>query len=136
MVLTKKLVTQIVFFGFVGGITLLIDVVVTSAMYNLLNLPAYLSSGIGFLSGFFFNFPMNRHKVFKHTNRDKYTLKTQIWFYAGLAIFNLITSSLLVEVFVATEVLRIEYAKILVTAMIAAWNFIIFKTLIFSKIKD
>ncbi len=128
-----KLTKQITFFVLVGAITFLIDLSVTAALYYLLHLPAYLSSGIGFLSGFFFNFPMNRKKVFQHSNKDQHSLKIQLILYASLCIFNLIATSGLTELFVSSGLLTIAYAKIVITAFIATWNFIIFKLFIFSK---
>lgn len=130
----SRLIKQVVFFGFVGVVSLSIDLTVTVALFNVLHLQAYLASGIGFLSAFFFNFPMNRKRVFKHTKYDRFALKTQIIFYASLSVFNLFTTSFLVQIFVASGFVSITVAKIIVTIMIAIWNFIMFKTFIFSKV--
>lgn len=135
MRISRGLITQIVLFLFVGGITFLIDLGVTTALYHLLHLPAYLSSAAGFLSGFFFNFPMNRKRVFKHTQRDRFGLKPQIAMYMALSIFNLLSTSLLVELIVYIGV-EIAIAKVVVTILIAIWNFLLFKFLIFSKLPE
>lgn len=127
------LIKQVVFFGVVGLITLGIDVTVTTTLYNLLNFPAYLASAIGFLSGFIFNFPMNRKKVFHHTDKDRFSFRTQIILYASLSIFNLLATSAMVEFLVTQNWLKIQYSKLLVTAIIAVWNFLLFKFFIFSK---
>lgn len=124
---------QVLLFLGVGLTTFFIDLAVTSSLYNFLGFPAFLASGIGFLSGFFFNFPMNRKKVFKHSEKDKFTLKAQVILYILLSLFNLFTTSLLVEVTVSLDLLTIGFAKILVTGLIATWNFLIFKLFIFSK---
>jgi putative flippase GtrA len=129
----SKLIKQVAFFGIVGAVTLLIDIGVSAACFYIFQLPAYLASGIGFLSGFFFNFPMNRKKVFHHTEHDRFTFQVQVLFYVILCIFNLITTSLLVEVMVNSNILEIQYAKIAVTILIAFWNFLLFKFFIFSK---
>ena len=128
-----SLFRQLIFFGFVGLVSLAIDVSVTTLTYKYLGFPAYLSSGIGFLSAFFFNFPMNRKKVFKHTQYDRFSLKIQIILYICLSLFNLFATSLLVQAIVLSGIADISIAKIIVTAIIAMWNFIIFKTFIFSK---
>ncbi|HVV67007.1 MAG TPA: GtrA family protein [Candidatus Saccharimonadales bacterium] len=132
----KKILRELFFFGIVGVITLLIDVAITTTLYNVVHLPAYLASGIGFLSGFFFNFPMNRKRVFQHDAHDRFSLKTQIVLYAVLTLFNLLATSLLTQFIVSEGWTKIAYAKIMVTALIAVWNFIIFKLVIFSKKKD
>lgn len=130
------LLKQVLLFGIVGVITLGIDVAVTTSLYNWAHLPAYLASGIGFMSGFFFNFPMNRKKVFNHSESDRFSLHTQITMYILLSVFNLVATSALVEGFVSLDILQIQYAKVAVTAMIAAWNFLLFKFFIFSKRED
>lgn len=126
------LLKQILFFGIVGVITLCIDVGVTTLLYSVAHLPAYLASAIGFLSGFFFNFPINRKKVFHHSDQDRFGLSAQVVMFISLSLFNLVATSLMVELLVSQDV-AISIAKILVTALIAVWNFILFKSVIFSK---
>lgn len=122
-------------FGLVGLLTLAVDVGVTSALYNTLGLPAYIASAAGFLSGFVVNFPLNRKKVFAHSNNEKYSLRRQIFFYISLSVFNLLATSAAVDLLVRTEFLQIEYSKMFVTAVFAIWNFLVFKYFIFSKKK-
>jgi putative flippase GtrA len=129
------LLKQLFFYGVVGVITLGIDLTVTTSLYDLAHLPAGVASAIGFMSGFFFNFPINRKKVFHHSKDDRFSLHTQVVLFVSLSLFNLLITSTLVELFVSHHVVRIAVAKLIVTAMIALWNFIIFKTLIFSKTK-
>jgi len=136
MRIQKKLLKELTYFGIVGGLTFLTDLIVTTALYNLLHFPAFLASGIGFSSGFFFNFPLNRKKVFRHSQDDRYPFRLQIIFYASLSVFNLFATSLITDLLVTTGHLRIAYAKIAVTVLIAVWNFLIFKLFIFSKRKN
>jgi putative flippase GtrA len=124
---------QIFFFLFVGGITFLIDVSIAAIMYNTIHLTAFLASGIGFLSGFFFNFPMNRKRVFSaHTEYSKFSLHQQVVMYFALCLFNLVTTSYLVEILVNVQG-NIVAAKTAATIMIAIWNFLLFKFYIFSN---
>lgn len=127
------LIKQMLFFGIVGVITLSIDVGVTSFLFYSLHLPAYLSSGVGFMSGFFFNFPMNRHRVFHHSENDRFLLLHQVIMVVGLSLLNLVGTSWIIDVLVTNDIVKIQVAKFIVTAMIAIWNFIIFKKIIFSK---
>ena len=129
----KKLVVQIFLFGIVGITTLLVDTLVTSILYYIAHLPAFMGSGIGFLSGFCVNFPLNRKQVFNHSEDDRFPLKAQIYLYASLSIFNLIATSVTVDVLVSTNILEIQWAKIVTTVVFAVWNFLVFKLFIFSK---
>lgn len=133
MKITSQLIKQVALFGVVGVITLGIDVAVTSALYYLAHFPAYLASATGFMSGFFFNFPVNRHKVFNHSKNDRFSLHTQVVMVISLSLFNLFATSAIVELLVTGDIIDIQYAKIIVTAIIAVWNFLLFKFLIFSK---
>lgn len=126
------MVIQMTAFLTVGVVTFCIDTGVSYALFHFFHLPAYLASAVGFLSGFFFNFPMNRKKVFHHSIDDRFSLKSQIAMYATLSIFNLFMTSLAVEILVHHGQ-EIQYAKVMVTAVMAVWNFILFKTVIFSK---
>ena len=129
----RKLVVQMFLFGIVGITTLLIDALVTSTFYYIAHLPAFMASGIGFLSGFCVNFPLNRKQVFNHSEDDRFSLKAQIYLYASLSIFNLIATSMAVDVLVSTNMLEIQWAKIITTVVFAIWNFLVFKLFIFSK---
>ena len=129
----KKLVVQIFLFGIVGITTLLVDTLVTSILYYIAHLPAFMASGIGFLSGFCVNFPLNRKQVFNHSEDDRFPLKAQIYLYASLSIFNLIATSVTVDVLVSTNILEIQWAKIVTTVVFAVWNLLVFKLFIFSK---
>mgnify|MGYP000161293389 CR=1 FL=1 len=129
----KKLVIQMLLFGIVGVTTLAVDTLVTSILYYIAKMPAFMASGVGFLSGFCVNFPMNRKQVFNHSKDDRFSLKTQIYLYALLSVFNLIATSMMVDVLVKTNILEIQWAKIITTVLFAIWNFLVFKLFIFSK---
>ncbi len=132
MHISRGLAKQIILFLIVGGTTLLIDLLVTLFCYHVLGLPAYFASAIGFLSGFFFNFPMNKKRVFKHDSDDRFRFVTQIVLYIALSVFNLIVTSFLAELIVMVGI-DITIAKVFTTGLIAVWNFIIFRQFIFSK---
>src|SRR5689334_15314845 len=122
----RPIIGQMTFFVIVGVVTLGIDVLMTAFCFYILKFPAYLASSVGFLSGFFFNFPMNRKKVFRHESKDRFSLKTQVFFYISLSLFNLLFTSFVVQILVDVGI-AIQYAKVIVTAIIAAWNFVLFK---------
>lgn len=126
-------IKQAILFLGVGLATLLLDVFVTNTMYSILHVPAAFASAVGFLSGFLFNFPMNRKKVFHHADDDRFSLQAQIIQYATLSVFNLIATSLAVGFLTDSGIVAIQYAKTIVTAVFAVWNFALFKLVIFSK---
>lgn len=129
----NSLLWQIILFGLVGGTTLLIDVISSSAFYYIFHFPAYISSGAGFIIGFLFSFPMNRKRVFHHSDKDRFSLKFQVLLYILLSLANLVITSLLVDLLVTQHVTSIQIAKIIMTGLIAIWNFLIFKFFVFSK---
>ena len=129
----KKFVIQIFLFGIVGVTTLAVDTLVTSILYSIAKMPAFMASGIGFLSGFCVNFPMNRKRVFNHSEDDRFSLKSQICLYALLSFFNLMATSTAVDLLVKMNILEIQWAKIVTTIVFAVWNFLVFKLFIFSK---
>ena len=127
---------KIFLFLVVGGITLLIDTSISYILYHNIHLPAFLASNIGFLSGFVFNFPVNRKKVFNHSQYDRFSLKIQITLYTLLSLFNLVATSSIIATLVNSNVLDIQWAKVVVTAVFAIWNFLVFNLFIFSKNND
>lgn len=127
------LLRQFTFFGFIGVTSLIIDIGVSATLFYIAHFPAYIASGVGFLSAFAFNFPMNRRRVFKHSDKDRFSIQNQIAMYSLLCVFNLIVTSLLVEVMVTSLHIEIQYSKLITAGMIAVWNFILFKFVVFSK---
>ncbi len=127
---------KIFLFLVVGGVTLLIDTSISYILYHNIHLPAFLASGIGFLSGFVFNFPVNRKKVFNHSQYDRFSLKIQITLYTLLSLFNLVATSSIIATLVNSNILDIQWAKVVVTAVFAIWNFLVFNLFIFSKNND
>ncbi len=129
----SKIVKQLFLFGVVGGISFLIDLLVTTSLYNFFHAPPFLAGTIGFLSAFFFNFPVNRKHVFNHSVHDRFSMKAQVSMYMFLSLFNLIVTGVLMQLIVGSGTLKIGLAKGFVTALIAAWNFLLFRFVIFSK---
>lgn len=126
-----RTIRQLFAFGLVGIATLIVDVFVTQISY-LAGAPAFVASAIGFLSGFVVNFPLNRKKVFHHGANDRFSFKVQIWSYAGLSVFNLVTTSATVAALTALGV-PISVSKILVTVVFFFWNYLVYRFFIFRK---
>ncbi len=111
----------------------MIDLAVTTYLYKNLHFPAYLAGITGFLSSFFFNFPINRKHVFKHGKNDRFTLKTQTILFISLCVFNILMTGVFMEFLVNVLSVRVGISKVLITGVIAVWNFMLFKLFIFSK---
>lgn len=129
----SELIKQVLFFGVVGGVSFLIDLSVTTVLYTYAHFPAYLAGILGFVSSFFFNFPINRKHVFKHSKHDRFSLKTQASLFATLCVINLFATGVFMELLVNQVHLPIAAAKVVVTGTIATWNFCLFKLVIFAK---
>src|SRR5690606_27032603 len=104
----KKNLLQFSLFALVGITTLLIDIFVTTILYSVFSVAPFIASAVGFCSGFFFNFPVNRHKVFKHSEHDKFSLKIQITLVLVLSTFNLVFTSFVTQILVTHNVLQIS----------------------------
>lgn len=115
-----------------GGILFVIDFGVSLFMYYLVGLGPGISSGIGFTAGFIVGFTLNKKWVFKHDSKSRFNVSAQLILYLLLAVFNLIISSVAVEVIVGKGIM-IEIVKPITVIVIAFWNFLIFKFFIFSK---
>lgn len=124
---------QLLMFLVVGLITLAIDVFVSWSTYNYLDVSSYTASCLGFMAGFAFNFPANRHKVFSHTSADRFKLSVQVTMFSMLVLFNLFVSTFFTGYLVEQGIFEISMAKIMITAIIASWNFFILKNIVFSK---
>lgn len=132
---SQTIIKQYLFYLVIGLITLIIDTAVAAIFYDIFDIQAFISSGLGFLAGFIFSFPINRRKVFRHSDKDRFSMRSQLIMYAGLAIFNLIFTSLLVHAAVDWLNFNIVVAKMFTTGAMSIWNFVIFRYLIFSKDK-
>lgn len=132
MRLSPNTIKQIILFVIVGVISLVIDTSVTWFLYKIVLVPVAIASIVGFFSAFAFNFPVNRKRVFHHTKNDRYVLNTQIALYATLLLFNAGFTAVAADLLVKAGV-GIVATKFLLTALIAIWNFLLFRHVIFSK---
>ena len=78
---------------------------------------------------------MNRKQVFRHNEHDRFPLKTQIILYVLLSVFNLFATSVAVDALVNFRILEIQWAKVIITAIFAVWNFLVFRLVILPREK-
>lgn len=129
----SKLLKQSILFVLVGLGSLIIDIIVTTFLFEVIHFPAYLAGIAGFLSAFFFNFPINRKHVFHHSSQDRFSLKMQVVLYISLSLFNIMVTGVFMQLMMGWNLFPIGLAKIFTTGTISIWNFLIFRFLIFSK---
>lgn len=117
-----------------GLLTTAFDATVTFCLYEFASFSAFFSSAIGFLSGFFIHFPLNRNKVFFSMQGQRFKIKAQILLYILLSVFNLISTSLAVAFLVHLGI-QIVISKFFVAGVFVIWNFAVFKFFIFRAVK-
>lgn len=88
-----------------------------------------LANAMSFMGGLVVSFLLNKHWVFSH----KGAASRQFGMYVTLAVINLLISSGIIYVLVHTAQLSPLVAKLGVMALIASWNYIIFRNVIFKK---
>jgi putative flippase GtrA len=104
-------------------------------LYKYGHLPAGLASAIGFTSGFLVNFIGNRGVVFKTVEGYHFRRRLQIIMYVILVFFNLIFTSVMTEILVSKAGANIIIVKICLGLLVATWNFIIYRKIIFKALK-
>jgi putative flippase GtrA len=93
-------------------------------------LPAWEANAIAFCFGLIINFSLNRTAVFKTAGSGKAMLSRQMVLYGILALVNLIFTSWLISVLVIW--IPAAIAKLMTMALVAAWNYALYKYVIFN----
>lgn len=93
-----------------------------------------IANSVSFILGLLTSFTINRVWTFGH---DQYERKAshQLFFYATLALLNLVVSNIVIEVF-RHGGLEPEIGKLVIMLAIPIWNFFIFKKIIFRHAKN
>lgn len=127
--------TYLIRYLLVGSGAFLVEYVSFYILYNSLSAKVVAANSLSFIAGLLFSFSFNRQWAFKkyEYNYQK-NLSHQFSIYLGLAIFNLLASNVIVVVLQQLSVNPL-LGKIVAIAFIAAWNFVLFRKIIF-KIKD
>jgi putative flippase GtrA len=126
---------QLVAYLGIGLLTTAIDAIITFLLFEFLGFSVFLASAVGFLSGFFVNFPLNKNKVFFSSNGQRFKVSTQVQLYVLLIAFNLFSTSFAVALLVDLGI-QIVVAKFFVTGVLFIWNFVVFKFYIFRPLKS
>ena len=119
-------------FIFIGIITVAIDYLVytlTSKIGFILS----ISKGLGFISGAFFSYYMNKNLTFKvKTNSKIQMLKFSVLYLTSLSL-NIISNNLIITMYSTGNSFKYQISFIIATSLSAAYNFIGMKMVVFTK---
>lgn len=121
---------QLVRYLLSGGSAFFTEFLMFLLLYNVLGWPLYVANSLSFCSGLVISFTLNRRWTFGGGPQYNRSGRAQFGLYVLLAGINLVFTNIAIGM-LAVAGLRAFAAKLLVMAIIVAWNFLIFKFLIF-----
>lgn len=111
----------------------IVDLSVFLFFHTAIKSPLIVATSIAFICGLTFSFLANKLFVFSATRSDaRHRTSKQIFFYSMLVSFNLVFTYLFMEILLNRNV-DPAISKTLATAIITAWNYIIYNRVIFKK---
>ena len=118
----KKLIAQFMKFGIVGVIAFLIDYGLMVALTEFFGVPYLISNTISFTVSVVFNYVASMRFVFER--RDDMSRRREFIIFVVLSIIGLILNDLFMWLFVSVWFIDYRIAKIIVTVLVAIWNFV------------
>lgn len=118
----KKLIAQFMKFGIVGVIAFLIDYGLMVALTEFSGVPYLISNTISFTVSVVFNYVASMRYVFER--RDDMSRRREFIIFVVLSIIGLILNDLFMWLFVSVWFIDYRIAKIIVTVLVAIWNFV------------
>lgn len=118
----KKLIAQFMKFGIVGVIAFLIDYGLMVALTEFFGVPYLISNTISFTVSVVFNYVASMRYVFER--RDDMSRCREFIIFVVLSIIGLILNDLFMWLFVSVWFIDYRIAKIIVTVLVAIWNFV------------
>lgn len=118
----KKLIAQFIKFGIVGVIAFLIDYGLMVALTEFFGVPYLISNTISFTVSVVFNYVASMRYVFER--RDDMSRRREFIIFVVLSIIGLILNDLFMWLFVSVWFIDYRIAKIIVTVLVAIWNFV------------
>jgi putative flippase GtrA len=108
------------------------DYFVLVISYYILNLPLWLSTSLGYFTGFAISFTINRRWVFGGKQRE---IRRQVPEYFTLVVFNYIFTVVSLG-FLNNRGITPGISKLLVMILIMCWNYVLFRWVIFTNKPD
>ncbi len=116
---------------FSGGSAFLTEYAVFLVLFSGLSVWLYAANSLSFFAGLIVSFTLNRSWTFKQDN-FKRSARQQMTMYALMAAFNLAAINVLIGLLDHLG-LDPRIGKIVVMVAVAAWNFVIFRSIVFVK---
>ncbi len=113
----------------VGGTSFLLDYFIFYIMYKKLGIAEVYSNVTAIFIAFWYNFLLNRIWSFK----SKEPFFKQIIYYLSLMLFNMLFYSAFIYIIKERVGIDPIIGKIIAMTMIVAWNFVLYKTVIFKS---
>lgn len=128
----KKLLAQFMKFGIVGVMAFVIDYGFMIFLTEVFGVPYLISTTVSFIVSVFFNYFASMRFVFKR--KDDMSRKREFIIFVVLSVIGLVIND--VFMWLMVDFLYIDYriSKIVVTFIVAVWNFVTRK--IFLEAKD
>jgi putative flippase GtrA len=130
----KTYAAQPVRYVVAGGSAFLTEYGSFYVLFQILSVQVYVANSVSFCLGLFVSFVLNRTWTFS-SGTYKRRAKHQAGMYVALAILNLFITNGIIGLLKAIGV-DPRFGKIIAMATIVAWNFFIFKYLIFARHTD
>lgn len=130
MSLSPELITKIFKFAIVGFTSFFIDMGVTYLVKEKTRYGQYVANTCGFIVAVSFNFTMNRSWTF---NSHDQNIQGQFMWYIASMIFGLLISNILIYFFNEKWKINFYIAKLLATAVVMVWNFVVNNLWIFTR---
>lgn len=125
----KKLINQIIKFGFVGAIAFIIDYGIMILLTELFNVPSLLSAAISFTISVIFNYLMSVKWVFD-VDKEKNNKTKEVIVFIILSVIGLLINELIMWLLSSIDY---KITKLIATFVVMVWNFITRKIFLESK---
>ncbi len=114
-----------------GGLAFVSEYSSFLLLFKVLQLHLYLAASVSFIVGLIISFVLNRMWSFRSEEFTR-SQRQQAGLYLSLAAINLGLTNLFIFAAVNLGILE-EIAKVIAMALVVAWNFLIFKFVIFKN---
>ena len=127
----KKLIAQFMKFGIVGVIAFVIDYGFMVLLTEVFGVPYLISTTVSFIISVIFNYFASMRFVFKR--KDDMSRRREFIIFVVLSVIGLVIND--VFMWLMVDFLFIDYriSKIVVTFIVAVWNFVTIKIILESK---
>ncbi len=127
--LKKQTIKQFIKYLFVGGSSFLLDYGLFLLFYKKIGVSEVYSNMLSVFISFWYNFLLNRFWTFG----SKTTFLEQMIYYVALMLFNMLFSSWFIYIMYSRFSISPVIGKVIAMCLIVAWNFILYKTVIFKS---